>query len=99
MALREQEEGGEKVTSPVADSELKLSLSRSCGNMKKGTKTGITDHVDAFRHNVRLQSNNSPKPPQEEVNQCSRTFLPNHHISQSVKDLLMSSSFKWAALL
>lgn len=31
-----QEEGkrGEKVTSPVADSELKLSMSRSCGNMK-----------------------------------------------------------------
>lgn len=39
---QEEEKRGEKVTSPEADSELKLSVSCSCGNMWSNTK-GITE--------------------------------------------------------
>lgn len=47
--------GGEKVTSPVAASELKLSMSCSCGNMK----TGIADHVKE----INLTLRHSPEIP------------------------------------
>lgn len=37
-AARREEGGGERVTSPAADSELKLSVSRSCRNMNTGRR-------------------------------------------------------------
>lgn len=57
MALRDERRGEEKeerVTSPVADGELKLSVSCSCGNMKR---EGVVDHVQKTECDLKKPKN------------------------------------------